>query len=424
MKTKILLLVMAGISTFSFGQITFNYSNIDNNQSTANAANSVTTADFDGDGDIDVVGAAFQADIFSLYVNDGTGSFTQQTIDNAPATANGARSVTSMDLDEDGDMDVLATASTADVYVWYENDGNGTFTTHIIDGSGLASEAYGIDAADFDQDGDLDIVGGANSGNAVVVYANDGDENFSILIDLSGGAQTDGVRAIEAFDLDMDGDMDILVAANSGDTYSWFENNGSGVFTNHIIDNTAVNTNGASQIMGADMDGDSDMDIVVGSNLADTILWYENDGSQNFTAQIIDQTIYSNGPRGIALADLEQDGDMDIFIAAITQDAFAWYENDGMGNFTPALISNDPINANGAFAITTADINGDMVADIVTDANIADAFSWFETEGVVLGNQENLAQQITLYPVPVSNILTLQLPSKLSVEGVSIYDGS
>src|SRR5690606_27062183 len=151
-----------------------------------------------------------------------------------PATADGARFVTSMDLDEDGDMDVLATASTADVYVWYENDGNGTFTTHLIDGSGLASEAYGIDAADFDQDGDLDIVGGANASDTVIVYANDGDENFSILADLSGGPQTEGVRAVEAFDLDMDGDMDILVAANDQDTYSWFENDGTGVFTNHI----------------------------------------------------------------------------------------------------------------------------------------------------------------------------------------------
>ncbi|HET8803730.1 MAG TPA: T9SS type A sorting domain-containing protein [Aequorivita sp.] len=422
MKTRLLLLLFAYITSFTYGQITFSYFNIDNLEATANAANSVAAADFDGDGDIDVVGAAFQADIFSVYINDGDGNFTQQTIDNSPATADGARFVTTVDLDDDGDMDVLAASSTADVYVWYENDGSATFTTNIIDNSGLASEAYSIDAADFDQDGDMDIVGGANSGNAVAVYSNDGDENFTLLTDLSGGAPTDGVRALKAVDLDIDGDMDILVAANSSDTYSWFENDGSGVFTNNIIDNTEANTNGASQVMAADMDGDGDMDVVAGSNLADRYVWYENDGSQNFTAQIIDQATYANGPRGIGLVDLEQDGDMDVLVASITQDVFAWYENDGAGNFTPALISNDPLNANGAFAITAADIDGDMVDDIITAANISDAFSWFRTEGVVLSIADNELGEISLYPVPVKSDLFIKLPASISVSNVSVYD--
>ncbi len=413
------------VTTTTTAQITFTPAFIDNSETTANAANSVTAADFNNDGNIDVAGAAFQSDIFSVYLNDGTGNFTQQTIDIDPVTANGARFVLSKDLDQDGDQDILATSSTADHYLWYENDGNAAFTKHVIDNSSLANEAYGIDAADFNQDGHLDIVGGANSGDALAIFSNDGSQNFLLFSDLStGNAFTDGVRAVKAVDLDQDGDPDILVAANSGDTYSWFENDGSGVFTPHVIDNS-TNANGASQIQAADLDGDGDLDVLGASNLGDVFLWFENDGSQNFTSHIIDNSMFANGPRGLAVVDLEQDGDIDVLTATISGDVFAWYENDGAGNFTPALISNDQNHTSGAFAITAADIDNDLVDDIIVAANVADAFSWFKTEGVViLGTDESNVGQFQLYPNPASEVIQFTLPNGVLISEITITDVS
>jgi hypothetical protein len=423
MKVILQLAILSLITVTAHSQITFNPNIIDNAEPTANAANTVTTGDFDGDGDIDIIGGAFQADYFSIYLNDGNGSFTRNTIDNG-ATADGARYVTAFDLDEDGDLDILATSSVADSYLWYENDGSGSFTTHVIDSSSLSNEAYSIDAADFDDDGDMDIVGGANAGDALVVYANDGNENFTVFNVLSvGDNRTNGVRVSMVADLDQDQDPDIVVAAFAGDTFSWYENDGSGIFTPRTIDDS-VDADGATALGVADLDGDGDMDIAAGSNNANQFLWYENDGNENFSINIIDNTsTYSIGPRGLSLVDLEQDGDMDIITAAITGDAFAWYENDGSGVFTGDIISVDPTYSNGAFAITAADINGDLVDDIVTAANISDAFSWFETEGVIiLDAGANVLSNINLYPNPVKDELNIRLPENLSEVEILIFD--
>ena len=119
MKTLIQLFSILLFGSGTFAQITFIPAIIDNAQPTANAANTVTTGDFDGDGDIDLVGGAFQSDYFSIYFNDGSGNFLRNTIDNG-ATADGARFATTFDLDEDGDLDVLAASSVADAYLWYE----------------------------------------------------------------------------------------------------------------------------------------------------------------------------------------------------------------------------------------------------------------------------------------------------------------
>lgn len=423
MKQTITLAALFLSSSVLLAQITFNPNIIDNAELTANAANTVTTGDFDGDGDIDVIGGAYQSDYFSIYRNDGNGNFTRSTIDNG-ATADGARFATTFDLDEDGDLDILATSSNADAYLWYENDGGGLFTPHVIDNSAFANEAYSIGAADFDNDGDMDIVGGANAGDALVVFANDGNENFLILTVLSvGDNRTNGVRVVKVADVNGDTDPDIVVAAFAGDTFSWYENDGNGVFTPHTIDDS-VNADGATAVDVADLDGDGDMDIAAGSNSADQFLWYENDGNENFTTNIIDNiSSYSIGPRGLSLVDLEQDGDMDIITAAITGDAFAWYENDGSGNFTGAVISVDPTYSNGAFAITSADIDGDMVADIVTAANISDAFSWFRTDGVIiLEVGVNSLAEIKIYPNPAQEYINLQLPADLSDMEIRVFD--
>ncbi|KAA3621891.1 MAG: T9SS C-terminal target domain-containing protein [Flavobacterium sp.] len=423
MKHIITLAALFLSSSLLVAQITFSPNIIDNAEPTANAANTVTTGDFDGDGDIDVIGGAYQADHFSIYRNDGNGNFTRSTIDNG-ATADGARFATTFDLDEDGDLDILATSSNADAYLWYENDGGGLFTPHVIDNSALANEAYSIGAADFDNDGDMDIVGGANAGDALVVFANDGNENFLILNVLSvGDNRTNGVRVVKVADVDQDTNPDIVVAAFAGDTFSWYENDGNGVFTPHTIDDS-VNADGATAIDVADLDGDGDMDIAAGSNSADQFLWYENDGSENFSTHIIDNTSsFTNGPRGLSLVDLEQDGDMDIITAAITGDAFAWYENDGSGVFTGAEISTDLTYSDGAFAVTSADIDGDLVEDIITAANIADAFSWFKTEGVIiLEVGTNILEDVKVYPNPVYDQLNVKLPAGLSEVEILIFD--
>ena len=81
------------------------------------------------------------------------------------------------------------------------------------------------------------------------------------------------------------------------------------------------------------MDGDGDMDVLSASYYDDKIAWYENDGSQNFTAAH-DLHRRRLGPGRVFAADVDGDGDMDVLSASFSDDKIAWYENDGSQNFT------------------------------------------------------------------------------------------
>ena len=93
----------------------------------------------------------FILSLFSILV--GQPSFTAATI---TSSADGAYSVYAVDLDGDGDMDVLSASSLDDKIAWYENDGSESFTAHDITTS--ADYAYSVYAVDVDGDGDIDVL--------------------------------------------------------------------------------------------------------------------------------------------------------------------------------------------------------------------------------------------------------------------------
>ena len=136
-----------------------------------NGASSVYAVDIDGDGNLDVLATADTADDITWWENnlDGLTSpvWIEHTID---GSFEGARSAYAIDLDNDGDMDVLGAADQADDITWWENvgddDGDGTidWSEHTIDGDFLS--AYSVHAADIDGDGDIDVLGASN-GNSV-----------------------------------------------------------------------------------------------------------------------------------------------------------------------------------------------------------------------------------------------------------------
>ena len=90
-------------------------------------------------------------------------------------------------------------------------------------------------------------------------------------------------------------------------------------------------------VFAADVDGDGDTDVLSASCYDDKIAWYENDGSQNFTAHTI--TTAADGARSVFAADVDGDGDTDVLSASVYDDKIAWYENDGSQNFTAHTIS-------------------------------------------------------------------------------------
>jgi len=301
----------------------------------------------------------------------------QQIISTETETATGAFAA---DIDGDGDKDIITSCRTGNFHIaWFENlDGLGNFGLPNIIEINLFDQSYSIYSVDLDNDGDFDVITTAASSDKVIWYENlDGEGAFSTQKVISGNA--DGAFSAIAADLDGDGDNDVI-SASDGSGLAWYENlDGQGNFsTTKIIDNTVLSSR---SVVVADMDSDGDLDVV-GNGIAPgtaRIFWYENlDGLGNFgpLRVIRDFSVYANI---IFVADANGDGDMDVFSASPGDSEVAWHENlDGQGNFGPKnIITNSLPNA---WVVYTADLNNDGDMDVLATSveTFAGEVVWFE----------------------------------------------
>lgn len=257
----------------------------------------VIATDIDGDGDMDVISGSDNSGI-AWYENiDGNGNFGPTRVINAFAP--NARSIATTDIDGDGDMDVVGSTSGSATVAWYENlDGLGSFgPQQTITTNGLSVEP--IFTIDIDGDGDIDVIAATGGADKVAWYENlDGLGNFgneNIIVDNLLGA-----HAIYSVDLDNDGDNDVI--ATGGGAFDglviWFENlDGQGSFGGENIIGTQHQF--PRSVIAADMDNDGDMDPIAASQTDFTIYWFENDllGTAEFSTQNV--TLYPNPTKGI-----------------------------------------------------------------------------------------------------------------------------
>ncbi|MFW5659217.1 MAG: FG-GAP repeat domain-containing protein, partial [Bacteroidota bacterium] len=192
----------------------------------------VKAADIDGDGDLDVV-ASFPEDTLSWFENQGNGSFARRS---KISNAGFIEYFELADLDNDGDIDIASSRLNG---MWFENLGGGTFA--IADTlANLTQVSAGIEVADLNQDGRLDILTIGSDEVGLYWYENLGSGQFApeqaINIPSTGSLTGDlpDPTAISAADLDGDGDIDVLAASSGGalvsDELVWYENTGFGTF--------------------------------------------------------------------------------------------------------------------------------------------------------------------------------------------------
>jgi len=233
---------------------------------------SVYSEDIDGDGDMDVLGAAPEADDITWWENiDGTGtSWIEHTVD---GDFYYPLSIYSEDVDGDGDMDVLGAAATDHDITWWENiDGTGTsWVEHTVDGD--FSGAKSVYSEDINGDGDMDVLGAAHYANDITWWENI-DGSGTSWAEHTVDTNFDEAMSVYSEDIDGDGDMDVLGAAHYYEYITWWENiNGSGtLWTEHIVNG---DLNGAASVYSEDMDGDGDMDILGAVWGASYISWWE-----------------------------------------------------------------------------------------------------------------------------------------------------
>ncbi len=376
----------------------------------------VQTYDLDGDNDLDILfGSIFNGKIIWQENIDGEANILESHV----ITTDGdeIRDIAAADLDGDGDLDVYAGSwSLGETKImWYENlDGLGNFSDEIILTENL-SRVNSVHAADIDGDGDLDMLGGAWVIDGLNVYKNtDGLGNFDTGTEISNITK---VSCIQTFDIDVDGDLDIVACFYSTDQIIWFENtNGNGDFgTGTVISNTA---DGAQFVHPADLDLDGDLDLIVANSVGNEIVWFENqDGVGTFgVAQIISTDVDS--PKSAIGFDLDGDGDLDILSASTFDDKISWFENlNGQGDFGSAiLIDNDfdgayyatagDIDSDGDLDVLAAALNGDKISlykNNINNALIKGQVFWDENENGILDNMEVGLNQQLVSLQPTSN---------------------
>ena len=328
---------------------------------------SVSPIDLDGDGDMDIVSAAYTGDDIVWYENNGSQSFTKNTID---GNFNGVIDSYPIDLDGDGDIDIISASLAENDIVWYENNGSQSFTKNIIEGNFLG--VWSVYPIDLDGDGDLDIVGAAGGDDDIAWFENNGSESFT---EHTIDGNLDQARDAHPVDMDGDGDLDIVAAGWSAKAIVWYENNGSESFTKQIIQS---DFEGASSVYPADMDGDGDIDVVSSAwNYTDSedIVWFKNNGSESFTKYTIEGAFNGCEGNDIKVLDMDRDGDLDVLAAAFLDDDISWFENNGSQNFTERIVD---LDIDGPWTVSAADIDDDGDMDVIGTGYLADDVVWYE----------------------------------------------
>lgn len=179
-------------------------------------------------------------------------------------------------------------------------------------------------------------------------------------------------------DLDNDGDMDFTATLvhTSSDKIVWYENDGMENFTEHeVADDIAFNTYYRS-LRAADIDKDGDVDLAAVAQNKESLYWYENDGNQNFTPRLITDTL--DTPVDINLADMDGDGHLDLVVVGLFSDLIIWYEHDGAAD--PSFTGHNIAALEEPYKAHVVDVDGDGDLDVLVNS-FEERIDWYENDG-------------------------------------------
>jgi hypothetical protein len=349
-------------------------------EATERGVRALFPTDFGADGDTDLFTAASSGEL-AFYRNDGanggsSGAFWSR---HAIGTADDPRWIEAADIDGDGDPDAISASAGDGRITWWENTGDAdTWVPHAV--SVAAAGARSVTAADLDLDGDLDLIAALETDDSVVWYENlPGDGSYWSAARILANDAMGAAQAIAA-DVDSDGDLDVISASADDDTVRWYENrtvHRSAFFPVQTVIESAANQ--ASEVRGADVDRDGDMDVVASSS--SEIAWYANDGTPGGEGDWTKTVINPAATDSFELADFDGDGDLDVAGTGLFGDRIFWHDNtDGAGTFGPEQTI---ANVAGHKPLFAGDFDQDGDLDLLPGGpgNSSGRLVWYENDG-------------------------------------------
>jgi hypothetical protein len=328
-------------------------------------------ADLDGDGDLDLAIASEFARNRVLF-NDGAGRFTDLSEERLAPIVGDHEDVAIADYDGDGDLDLVFVGEDDQVYGYHLNDGCGRFTD-VTERLPRRGTSNAVVAGDFDGDGHVDLFVGNNGQN--FLFLNDGAGRFLDATEERLPVRFDITQDADAGDVDGDGDLDLVLGNEDGNVL--LINDGTGTFQIAELPLRLAPEETRTAVL-ADVDGDGDLDVY----FANTVLFTPgaepqdrlllNDGDGRFTDVTETHLPATADPTmTAAFNDYDGDGDLDLVTGSIgdlsgmtARAPYRAFLNDGTGRFTPDPEVLPPGTTGNGFDIVVADFDGNGADDL------------------------------------------------------------
>ncbi|MCB0220014.1 MAG: VCBS repeat-containing protein [Chrysiogenetes bacterium] len=318
-------------------------------------------------------------------------SFTKHYVHNA-MDLDGPVHIELIDLDRDGDLDVLVAEQFDQEISWVENTGSGVFASaRSLTALPLGGDVWGAAAGDLDGDGDIDVVGAQGyllsaSEKEIFWFENLGPGMEPIAWGAKQNLETGtgGPGALYVCDLDRDGDNDIIAVLQGDEEVIWYENtDGAGTFAAPAVLAGIAGLLDAT-LHDADRDGDLDVLVAVDDAASDGVFFFENQGDASFNAA--GRIASLAGVVSLGAADIDADGWPDLWLTTAGASA-ELYVAHNLGTPTmgqpPVALDTPQLIAAGAGlnAAVFTDVDGDGDPDAFGVSGDASFARWIEKTG-------------------------------------------
>lgn len=281
----------------------------------------MATADFDGDGNPDLVVALQGDDQVAILMGSAVGIFSEPALF---GVGDSPRDVATGDFDGDGNIDIATANREDDTVSILLGNGDGTFgvftsvTLLAAADADTRAQPEGLAVGDFDggSNDDLAVSRSHNTHSDVVVLLNMGDGTFGEPTDFAVGQDP---RGVVTADMNGDGNLDLVVSNNDSKDVSVLLGGGDGTFTS--AGNFATGQDANEALAVGDMNGDGNLDVVAANRERDNVTVFLGDGTGSLGPPTSSDT--GNAPVAVALANIDDDGMLDVVTANEEDDSVA-----------------------------------------------------------------------------------------------------